>query len=450
MSDRVLVTGATGTVGRHVVDALGDRDATVRVATRDPEPAREQFPDAAEHVAFDFERPETWGGALADADGCFLMRPPTAGGERVGEFAAAADRVGVKRLAYLSTLGVERNPLIPHHRIEERIAGTDLDYTFLRASFFVQNLVEVHREDVVERDQIFVPAGDGATSFVDARDVGEVAAVVLTEAGHADRAYDLTGPEALTYGEVASAFSDALDRPITYADPSIPAFVRRMRSRGEPLPFLVLMVGIYTTARVGLADRVTDDAERILGRPPRDVAAFVADYADQFRPADDRRYVETRGPPVPEVAYRVINPVVERLLRSPLHGLVSDSLVLLTFTGRESGDEYTTPVGYWVDDDGRLVVTTQSPWWRNLRGGRPVKVLLRGERYKGTATARPDPADVAEYVERNGVDAARRLGVAVKGDRPPTRAELETGVEGTVVVEIELERAEAAAAAATA
>ena len=112
-----------------------------------------------------------------------------------------------------------------------------------------------------------------------------LAAVVLTEDGHENRAYDLTGPEALTYEEVAAAFSDVLDRPITYADPSILTFVRRMRSRGEPLPFVALMVGIYTTARLGLADRVTDDVERLLGRPARDVATFVADYAEEFRPA---------------------------------------------------------------------------------------------------------------------------------------------------------------------
>jgi uncharacterized protein YbjT (DUF2867 family) len=285
MTDRILVTGATGTVGRHVVDELAERDATVRVATRDPEAAEERFSEAAEHVAFDFERPETWGGALADVDGCYLMRPPTADTERVGEFAAAADRVGVDRIAYLSALGAEKNPLIPHHRIERRIAETDLDYTFLRASFFLQNLSEVHGRDIVERDQIFVPAGDGATSFVDARDVGELAAVVLTEDGHANRAYDLTGPAALTYEEVAAVFSDALDRPITYADPSILTFVRRMRSRGEPLPFVALMVGIYTNARLGFADRVTDDVARLLGRPPRDVGTFAADYAAEFGPA---------------------------------------------------------------------------------------------------------------------------------------------------------------------
>ena len=286
MTDRILVTGATGTVGRHVVDALADRDATVRVATRDPEAAREQFPDAAEHVAFDFERPETWGAALAGVDGCYLMRPPTADSGRVGEFAAAADRVGVERVAYLSTLGAEKNPLIPHYRIEARIAETALDYTFLRASFFVQNLSAVHGEDVVERDQIFVPAGDGATSFVDARDIGEAAAVVLTESGHANRAYDLTGPAALEYGEVAAILSDVLGRPISYPAPSLLTFGRRMRRRGESLGFIALMCGIYTTARRGLAARVSEDSRRVLGRRPRSMRTFVEDHADQFRTTD--------------------------------------------------------------------------------------------------------------------------------------------------------------------
>jgi hypothetical protein len=129
------------------------------------------------------------------------------------------------------------------------------------------------------------------------------------------------------------------------------------------------------------------------------------------------------------------------LLRSPLHGLVSDSLMLITFTGRRSGDEYTTPVGYWVMD-GTVIVTTHSPWWRNLRGGRPVTLRLRGERRDGIATPHSDPETVAEYmqafVDRKGVDAAQRLGIRVKGDREPTREELAKGVEGTVVIEIEL------------
>ena len=284
MTGRILVTGASGTVGQHVVAALADRDAAVRSAVRDPESVPAALADAGEAVAFDFAKPETWGDALDDVDGVFLMRPPAVDDDGLTAFVDAAARVGVDRVAYLSTLGADRNVLVPHHRIEKRVMDSGVAYTLLRASFFMQNLVEVHRADVVERDEIFVPAGDGETSFVDARDVGEAAAVVLTESGHADRAYDITGPEALDYGAVADVFTDVLARPIAYPNPSLVAFARRMYRRGKPLGFVALMCGIYTTARLGLAGRVSEDSRRLLGRSPRPMRAFVEDYADDFRP----------------------------------------------------------------------------------------------------------------------------------------------------------------------
>jgi len=198
-------------------------------------------------------------------------------------FVDAAARVGIDQIAYLSTLGAEKNVLIPHYRIEKHLVGAGPASTLLRASFFMQNLVEVHRRDVVERDEIFVPAGDGETSFVDARDVGEAAAVVLTESGHANRTYDLTGPEAMDYEAVAAVFSDVLDRPITYPNPSFTTFARRTYRRGIALGFVALMCGIYITARLGLAGRVSEDGRRLLGRAPRTMRTFVEDYADEFR-----------------------------------------------------------------------------------------------------------------------------------------------------------------------
>lgn len=282
MTKSILVTGATGTVGRHVVAALSDRDVAVRIGVRDPGTVPEEIATVGDTVAFDFTKPETWGPALGDVDGLFLLRPPVVDKSVVGSFVDAADRVGVSRLAYLSTLGADRNVLVPHHWIERRIVATDVEYTLLRASFFMQNLVDVHRLDIVEHDEVFVPAGSGKTSFVDARDVGEAAAVVLTESGHANQAYDLTGPAALDYQEVAAIFSDVLGRSITYPSPSVVAFAVRMLRRGKPLAFVALMCGIYTTVRLGLAARVTEDGRRLLGRPPRRMRTFVEDYADDF------------------------------------------------------------------------------------------------------------------------------------------------------------------------
>ena len=282
MTESVLVTGATGTVGRHVVSALSDRDVAVRIGVRDPKRVPSEIADAGTVIAFDFTKPETWGDALSDVDRIFLVRPPVVDRSAVESFVDAADRVGVTRLAYLSTLGADKNALIPHHWIEKRITATDVEYTLLRASFFMQNLLEVHRRDVVEHDEIFVPAGTGETSFVDARDLGEAAAVVLTEPGHANRAYELTGPEALGYHEVADVFSAVLGRSITYSQPSLLRFATRMRRRGEPVGFILLMCGIYTTARLGLAARVTGDCARLLGRRPRGMRGFVEDHADDF------------------------------------------------------------------------------------------------------------------------------------------------------------------------
>ena len=283
MTERILVTGATGTVGTPLVRALSDAEAAVRVATRDPERVRDAFGDGPEPVEFDLGRPETWGAALADVDRLFLLYPPGSAVGDVREFVDAAERVGVGHVAFLSILGAEKLPFLPHRRIEAHLAQTGMAHTFLRASWFTQNLSEIHRTEIVDRDELFVPAGDGVLSFTDARDVAAVAARVLAESGHEGRAYDLTGPAALDFDEVAAVFSDVFDRRIEYADPSRLAFARQMYRRGFSPGFVAFMVAEYSVVRLGRSGRTTGDVEAVLGRPPRTVREFVADYADEFR-----------------------------------------------------------------------------------------------------------------------------------------------------------------------
>lgn len=302
--ERVLVTGATGTVGRPLVARLAASPATVRVAARSPADAREWIgaeppADAAEglsadaadleYVEFDLERPETWGATLADVDRLFLLIPPAVGVDPVREFASAAARMGVDHVVYLSILGAEKLPVLPHRRVEKHLARSGVAWTFLRASWFMQNLSEIHRPEIVERDELFVPAGDGVLSFTDARDVAAVAATVLTAAGHRNRAYDLTGPEALDFHDAAAVFTDVLDRPITYADPSRLAFARHMYRRGVPAGMVAFMTVEYSVVRLGWSGRTADDVETVLGRSPHTLRAFAEDHADAFRPAPERR-----------------------------------------------------------------------------------------------------------------------------------------------------------------
>lgn len=281
---RVLVTGATGRVGSQVAADLGERTATVRVASRRPDEVRDRFGDA-EAVEFDLARPETWGAALDGIDRLFLLFPPGTGTGPVREFLDAASRVGVAHVVFLSVLGAEKVPVLPHRRLERHLERGAPTYTFLRAAYFMQNLSEIHRPEIVTRDELFVPAGDGKLGFVDARDVAAVAARALTETGHEDRAYDLTGAAALDFTAVAEIFSAVLDRQITYADPSRLAFAHRMTARGVPLSLVAFMLAEYQVARFGLAARTTADVERVLGRPATSMRTFVADYRERFEPA---------------------------------------------------------------------------------------------------------------------------------------------------------------------
>lgn len=281
---RILVTGATGTVGSLLVDALADTTEIVRATVRDPESA--DLPEDVETVAFDFERPETWGRAFEDVDAMFLLRPPAISRvhESITPAIDAARRMGVDHVVLLSVLGAQRNPLLPHRRIERHLEQSGPAWTFLRASFFMENLLEVHGAEIRDRGEIVVPAGDGTTSFVAAADVAAVAARVLFEPGHRGVAYDLTGPEALSYHEVATVIGEVVGREIDYDAPSLVRFVRHSRRTGRPWAYVAVMAALYTTARLGLAGRVTDDTARLLDRTPRSLREWVRANRSAFTP----------------------------------------------------------------------------------------------------------------------------------------------------------------------
>ncbi|WNV75901.1 NmrA family NAD(P)-binding protein [Geodermatophilus sp. DSM 44513] len=266
----VLVTGSTGTIGRRVAESLDAAGAEVRRAVR---PGHRYLPEGA--VAFDLTDPGTWPAAFAGVDTLFLVRPPDMGDVRRGLLpaVAAARDAGVRSVVFLSVQGVERLRVVPHATVERWLRGSGLGWTFVRPSFFTQNLVTVHTPDIRDRDSIVLPAGSGRTAFVDARDVAAVAAAALLDpVAHRGRAWTVTGPEALTYAEVADVLGDVLGRPITYRDPGVVGWLRHARrTLGLPARMALLTAGIYTTARLGLAAGVTDDVRSVTGRAPATV-----------------------------------------------------------------------------------------------------------------------------------------------------------------------------------
>ncbi|MBI5670181.1 MAG: SDR family oxidoreductase [Chloroflexi bacterium] len=279
----ILVTGPTGNVGREVVKALPPT-VTVRAADINPDAARKLLGDHVECVPFDFTRPETFAPALAGVTRLFLLRPPNISNVRkyITPAIEAAKQAGVQHIVFLSIQGVEQNRIVPHYRIEQAILAAGIPYTFLRASFFMQNLNTTHREEIRLRREISVPVGHARTSFIDVRDIGAVAARVLTEPGHENRCYTLTGSEALDYYQVTAIFSEVLGQPVRYANPSLLHFFRQQRALGRPAGFTLVMTGLYAITRFGNAAEVTPETAHLLQRPPISFRQYVEDYRSSW------------------------------------------------------------------------------------------------------------------------------------------------------------------------
>ncbi len=276
MNPPLLVTGATGTVGRLLVDALVAAGVEVGAASRHPGPASGP-PVIPVHL--DFSDPATYDAAFAGVETMFLVRPPALARPQHDLFPAltAAIGQGLRHVVFLSVQGVERLRVVPHARIEEWLRTSGLSWTFLRASFFDQNLITVHSQQIREHDELIMPAGRGRTAFVDAYDLAAVAAqAMLDPTAAAGQAWTLTGSEALTYGEVAGIMTAVLGRPIRYAQPGLVRYaLRARRELAMPLGLVGMTSAVYTTARLGLAAGLTGEVARLLGRPPTTLTEFV-------------------------------------------------------------------------------------------------------------------------------------------------------------------------------
>ena len=290
----VLVTGAPGNVGTPLVDQLLSAGVPVRVAARSLESAARFAGAGAEVVRFDMTDPTTFG-VFEGVRRMFLLRPPAIADVDgvIGPVIDAARSRGVEHIVFLSIQGAERNRLVPHRAIEDYLRRHGPAWTFIRASYFMQNLATTHLADIVERDEIFIPAGrHSRTAHVDARDVAAVAAMALREDGHEGQAYTPTGPRAMTYDECAAIMTGVLGRSIRYVDPAPWTYWRRMSARGMPIGMRAVTLGIYTAARFGMAATLTSDVLTLTGRPPIDFADFAAAYRDVWEPAGGEKRLQ--------------------------------------------------------------------------------------------------------------------------------------------------------------
>lgn len=294
--EALVVTGANGNVGTPLVEALSQRGTPVRAAVHQD---REAFDADVETVLFDFDDPDTWGKAFKGARGLFVLRPPHISSveDAINPAIDAAIEAGVERVVTLSVMGAGSNPFLPHRRIEKHVESTGVAWTHVRPGFYMQNLSGTHRAGIRKHDEIIVPAGGGAANWIDTRDIGELAAVVLVEGDiHDECIYEPTGPEALDYHQVSEILTEVLDRKISYERPGLWRYVHHMRRDTEfGLGFILFSCILHTLVRFGQSERLTDDVETVLGRPPRSLRDFAEDYADVWREGGTGRDFEDRG-----------------------------------------------------------------------------------------------------------------------------------------------------------
>ncbi|CAN5924463.1 NAD(P)H-binding protein [soil metagenome] len=273
----IFVTGAGGNVGRAVLDACRERALPAVGGER----------RGGGHRRFDFEDRSTWGAALEGCTQLFLLRPPPISDveETLNPFVDFARARGVVHVVFLSVQGAESRPRIPHHAVEKHLERSGDDWTFLRPGFFAQNFSGAYRRDVVEDDRIYVPAGDGEVAFVDARDLGLVAARVFQDpAPHRGQGYRLTGPRCFTFHQAAALLTEVTGRPIRYVPASMVGYAWHLVARRR---LALMQAAIQTYLHVGLrkGDAAVVDPllGELLGQPARDLERFLRDSPELWR-----------------------------------------------------------------------------------------------------------------------------------------------------------------------
>lgn len=282
----ILVTGASGNNGIELIKLLSEGGVTVRGMIRKRYDRTNTPLAGVEFVTADFDDPASIRRALEGVEQAFLVTNST---ERVEaqqlSFVEMARVAEVRNVVYLSQLHAAKDSPVRflryHAVVEDAIASSGMTFTNLRPNLYMQGLL-AFRSSIGSEGRFFAPIGEARVSIVDVRDIAAVAAAALTESGDEGKTYDITGPEALTHGEMASQLSEALGKQVTFVD--IPEGAMRDALVGFGLPEWQAdgLIEDYAHYRRGEAATVSTAVRDVTGHSSRSFAAFAVDYKQAF------------------------------------------------------------------------------------------------------------------------------------------------------------------------
>jgi uncharacterized protein YbjT (DUF2867 family) len=279
----ILVTGASGNIGTELVKELSRRGEKFRAAYTTKEKAEKARTAVVEPVVADFAKPESLAAALAGVDRLFLL---SANPSSEAAVVRAARTAGVTQIVKLSVYDAPAEGFAfgkMHRAVEKEIEASGIDYTFLRPNGFMQNLANQQAPAIRERGAFYFPAGGARISHVDVRDIARVAAAALTGPGHAGKAYELTGPEALTYDDMAGTLTRVLGRPVAYVAISDDDFRKALGGSGTPAPVIEGLVDLFAFYKRGGAARISPDIEKVTGKKATSFEEYARGNAASFR-----------------------------------------------------------------------------------------------------------------------------------------------------------------------
>lgn len=273
----ILVTGATGNVGRHVVRGLVEAGQPVRALTRDPD--RAALPAGVEVVRGDLTRPESLTGALDGVDRVSLFPVP----EAVQGFLDVASRAGVRRIVVLSSAAAASSNGIGrrHLAVEQAVEAAGAEWTHVRPGAFASNALWNWGPSIRAEGVVRAPYGDAAVAPVHEADIAAVITTALLEEGHTGRRYELSGPQSLTHREQVEILGRAIGRDIAFVELS-PEQARERMLRTVPEPVVDALLGLWAAA-VGVPATVLPTVEQVTGHQARSFAQWAAEHADRFR-----------------------------------------------------------------------------------------------------------------------------------------------------------------------
>jgi uncharacterized protein YbjT (DUF2867 family) len=282
----ILLTGVTGKTGGETAKQLLAKGAKLRAIVRNEAKAAELKAAGVELVIGDVADADTVKRALKGAEKAFLTLPNGKNQEaQEKQFTDLAVAAGVKHLVKMSSMEAvaHAETAIPkaHWAVEEHIRASGLAWTMVKPNFFMQNLLS-SAAGIKSNRKFSLPMGDGTTGMADIRDIGAVCAEVLTGKGHAGQSYEITGPEVLTFGDVAERFSAVLGVKIEYVPMPMDQFRTRMTGVLEPWHLNAVCELFREIAEIGL-DHTTDTFRKLTGREPRSVTQFIQDHVALFR-----------------------------------------------------------------------------------------------------------------------------------------------------------------------